>query len=464
MRTFLVVGILGLGLSGCKLGPDYQRPPVEVPADWRWKHAEPRDSVPRDGWWRVFEDPDLDALQGMAESGNLDLKAAMARVDQARATARIEKADFYPTLNGSAGWSRYRTSANMPSPVGFPLPSFTLGQFQMPLDLSYEVDLWGRVRRSFEGAQNLAIGAEAARQALLLTLQADVALGYFTVQSVDREIGLLERTVGLRQEALSIFRQRLQAGMLTDYEVQRGQVEVSTAQADLEASRRVRAQVFNRLSVLCGRPPAMFEVSIGNGVPRLPQIAPDLPSSLLERRPDVAEAERALAARMAQIGVAKAAFFPSVRLTASGGLLSGELSDLFQWESRTWGFGPSISMPLFAGGRNKADLAKAKAAYEEAVMVYRQRILVAFGEVEDALSAIQFLAKENESRQAAAEAATAAARQSFSRYQAGSVNFLEVVDADQARLSSLLAEERGKREAILATVRLLKALGGGWTE
>ena len=464
MRTYLIVGILGLGMAGCQLGPDYQRPPVEVPADWRWKHAEPRDSVPRDGWWQVFQEPELDGLQRLAESGNLDLKAAMARVEQARATARMEKADLFPTLNASAGWSRYRTSANMPSPVGFPLPSFTMQQFQTPLDLSYEIDLWGRVRRSFEGARNLAIGAEAARQALLLNLQAEVALAYFTLQSVDREIGLLERTVGVRREALSIFRQRLQAGMLTDYEVQRGQVEVSTAEADLEAARRVRAQVFNRLSVLCGRPPSLFEATIGSGSLRLPQIAADLPSSLLERRPDVAEAERILAAKMAQIGVAKAAFFPSIRLTASGGLLSGDLTDLFQWESRTWAFGPNISVPLFAGGRNKADLAKAKAAYEEAVMSYRQRILVAFGEVEDALSAIQFLAKENEARQAAAAAATAAAQQSFSRYQAGSVNFLEVVDAEQARLASLLAEERGRREAVLATVRLLKALGGGWTE
>lgn len=464
LRMGQVLVLVGWFGTGCKLGPNYERPTVEIPEAWRWKNAEPRDHVPREGWWRVFEDPRLDALQRDAETGNLDLKAAMARVDQARAAARIEKADLYPTLNGSAAWARYRTSGNAPSPVGFPIPSFTLGQFQTPLDLSYEVDLWGRVRRSFEGARNLAVGAEAARQSVLLALQADVALDYFTLQSTDREIALLERTVGLRREALDIFRQRLQAGMLTDFEVQRAQVEVSSAEADLEALKRVRAQIFNRLAVLCGRPPSGFEATISTNAPTLPQIEAGLPSSLLERRPDVAEAERALAAKMAQIGVAKAAFFPSLRLTASGGLLSGDLTDLFQWESRTWSFGPSLSLPIFAGGRNRADLERSKAAYEEAMAVYRQRILVAFGEVEDALAALQFLGRETEARKEAAVAATLATRQSFSRYQAGAVSFLEVVDSEQARLGSLLAEERVMREQQLATVRLLKALGGGWKE
>ncbi len=460
----LVVGVAAMMASGCKLGPDYQRPEVEVPEAWRWKNAEPRDHVPRDGWWQVFEDPNLDALQREAETGNLEMNAALARVDQARASARISKADFYPMVMGSASWTRFRTSGNSPSPVGFPVPSLTMGQFEMPLDLSYEVDLWGRVRRSFEAARSLAMGAEAARQAVLLALQADVALGYFTLQSVDREVALLDRTVGLRREALEIFRQRLGAGMLTDFEVQRGQVEVSSAEADLEALRRVRAQLFNRLALLCGRPPSAFEVVIATNMPVLPQVEANLPSSLLERRPDVAEAERELAARMAQIGVAKAAFFPALRLTASGGLLSGDLSDLFLWESRTWSFGPSVSLPIFSGGRNRSDLERTKAVYDEALALYRQRILTAFGEVEDVLAALQFLRRETEAREQAGTAATAAARQSFARYQAGAVSFLEVVDSEQARLTSLLAWERAIREQQLATVRLLKALGGGWKE
>lgn len=447
---------------GCRLGPDYTRPEVAVPADWRWKPAEPRDHEPRGDWWDVFADPALDALQRHAADENLDLKAAFARVEQARATARVSKADFYPQVYGAATYTRYRTSGNAPSPVGFPIPSFTLEQWETPLDLSYEVDLWGRVRRSFESARLLAMGAESARQAVLLALQADVALTYFTVQSLDREIALLDRTLAIRGEALDIFRQRFQAGMLTEFEVERGQVEVSSAAAELEATRRQRAIAWNRLAQLCGRTPAAFDAAIPTNHMVVPEIAPDLPSALLERRPDVAEAERLLAARLSQIGVAKAAFFPSVRLTAAGGMLSGEASDLFEWDSRTWMLGPRIDFPVFAGGRNRAELERSRAAYEEAVAQYRQQVLIAFREVEDSLAALRFLAAEVQARAQASASAAAAARQAFARYQAGAVNFLDVVDAEQARLVSLLAEERALREQWLNTVRLLKALGGGW--
>jgi multidrug efflux system outer membrane protein len=447
---------------GCKLGPDYQRPPVQTPESWRWKIAEPRDDVPRGEWWTLFGEPVLDQLEIDAAAANLELEAAMARVEQARAVARISRADFYPNINGAFGFSRFRTSGNAPSPVGFPVPSLTLSQWEMPLDLSYEIDLWGRVRRSFESARHLAMGAEAARQAVLLALQADVALAYFTLKSLDREIALLAQTVDVRGEALAIFRQRYQAGMLTEFEVQRGQVEVSSAEAELEATRRLRAEGFDHLAVLCGRPPALFEVTVPTNTVALPLIQPNLPSTLLERRPDVAEAERLLAARLAEIGVAKAAFFPVVRLTAAGGLLSGDIEDLFEWDSRTWAIGPGIDFPIFAGGRNRAGLERARAVYEESVALYRQQILVAFREVEDNLAALRFLEREVEARKVAALSATAAARQAFERYRAGAVNFLDVVDAEQARLSSLLAEERALRQQRLALVRLLKALGGGW--
>lgn len=450
--------------AGCRLGPDYERPAVEVPNQWRWKEAAPRDHVPTGPWWSAFGDPTLNSLVEMAGTGNLELKAAFARVEQARATARVSKADFYPALKGAATYSRFRTSANAPSPVGFPIPSFTLEQWETPLDLSYEIDLWGRVRRSFESARGLAMSAEAARRGVLLALEADVVSGYLTLQALDREIQLLARTVEIRNEALEIFRQRLRAGMLTEFEVQRGQVEVASAEADLQAARRIRAAEYDRMAVLCGRPPAVFDFQVSTQAVATPEVAPGLPADLLERRPDVAQAERNLASRMAEIGVAKAAYFPSVRLTASGGLMSGELSNLFEWDSHTWALGPRIDLPIFAGGRNRAGLDRAKAAYEEAVANYRQQVLVAFREVEDGLSALQFLKTELASRRVAAEAATGAARQAFARYQAGAVNFLDVVDAEQARLLSLLAQEGTLREQQLTTVRLMKALGGGWDE
>jgi multidrug efflux system outer membrane protein len=309
--------------AGCRLGPDYERPAVEVPADWRWKEAAPRDQVPTGPWWSAFGDPALNSLVDLAGTGNLELKAAFARVEQARATARVSKADFYPAIKGAATYSRFRTSANAPSPVGFPIPSFTLEQWETPLDLSYEIDLWGRVRRSFESARGLAMSVEAARRGVLLALEADVVSSYLTLQALDREIQLLARTVEIRNEALEIFRQRVRAGMLTEFEVQRGQVEVSSAEADLQAARRIRAAEYDRLAVLCGRPPAAFDFQVSTQAVALPEVAAGLPADLLERRPDVAQAERVLASRMAEIGVAKAAYFPSVRLTASGGLMSG---------------------------------------------------------------------------------------------------------------------------------------------
>jgi multidrug efflux system outer membrane protein len=454
--------LAGLLATSCKLGPDYQRPKVESPEAWRWKTAEPKDHVPRGEWWKVFNDPALDALQLKAAEDNLDLQAAFQRVEQARATARVSKANFYPTLDGGLSWSRYRTSANAPAPIPFPVPSFTQSQWTMPFDLSYEVDLWGKVKRSFESSQQLALGSVATHQTVLLGLQADVAMNYFELQSLDREIELLKRAIELRKEALKIFEQRLQVGIGSDFEVQRAKVEVATAEADLSAAQRSRAAHVNTLALLCGTTASKFDVTVTPGPSKVPQIAPDLPSSLLERRPDVAQAEREMASKLSQIGIAQAANFPSVRLTASSGYLSGDVTDLFDWNSRTWSLGPGVSIPLFAGGRNKANLERTRATYEESVLNYKQRILVAFKEVEDSLSALQFLSSEAKARIEAATAATSAAKLSLDRYSAGSINFLEVIDSENARLVNERARVRVANEQVLGTVRLIKALGGGW--
>ncbi len=458
----LLVGVLTL--AGCAVGPNYQRPTVAVPTDWRWQPAEPRDHVPRGAWWAVFEDPTLEELQAAALRGNLDLQAAFHRVDQARALARVSRAEFWPTLNAAGDWTKYRTSGNSPSPVPFPVPSFTQEQWRVGLDLSYEVDLWGRVRRSFESARYLAMSADAAYQAVLLTMQADVAATYFSLRGTDQQLEVLRETMAVRTNAFAAIEQRVRAGFGTEFEVQRARVEVASAQAVLHAAERRRAELANALAVLCGQAPADFEAPVGATVPPLPPVAPDLPSTLLERRPDVARAERELAARNAEIGVAKAAFFPVVRLTAAGGYLSGEAADLFLWDSRTWGLNPSVSWPVFAGGRNRAKLEAAQAAYEEAVARYRQQVLVAFQEVEDSLAALRFLAQEQSALEEAATAARRSAAISFERYRAGSINFIEVVDSETARLQAELSRVRSATEQRLALVRLLKALGGGWEE
>jgi multidrug efflux system outer membrane protein len=451
-------------VSGCRVGPDYHRPSVDTPVDWRWKAAEPADHVPRGPWWQVFADPTLDTLEACAAAGNLDLKAAVARVDQARASARMSAADLMPNAQGNGSFARYRTSGNSPSPVPFPVPSFLQNSWQTPIDLTYEIDLWGKVRRGFESARATALGAEAAREFVLLTLQADVAATYYRWQSAAREIALLRRAIEIRDEALGLIRQRVEVGLSAEFEHERARVEVEAARAGLAAAQQRQAETFNALATLCGTSPAQFTLdpAVTNTRPRLPVIAPDLPASLLERRPDVAEAERALAARNAQIGVARAAFFPSVRLTAQGGFLSGEAEDLFKWESRTWALSPSVAFPIFQGGRNKANLARARAAYEEGVALYRQKVLVAFREVEDNLAALVFLREQVRARTAASAAATQAARLAYERYKAGAVNFLETVDAEQARLQNEIARLLAETEQQLATIRLVKALGGGW--
>jgi multidrug efflux system outer membrane protein len=449
-------------VAGCAVGPDYQRPEVQINEDWRWKTAAPADGAPRGAWWEAFNDPALNALQERAGAENLELKAAFARVEQARANARMSRSELMPSLDGGFNWSRYRTSGNSPSPVGFPVPSFTQEQWTVPFDLSYEIDLWGKVRRSFESARNLAYSAEAARQSVLLTLQGDVAATYLSLQAADKEVALLEDTIRLREEAFDAIRQRAEAGIGSEFEVQRGRTEVAVAKAGLQSALRARAQLFNALAVLCGAQPSIFKPEISPATTVAPEIAPNLPSSLLERRPDIAQAERQLAARMAEIGVAKAAFFPSIRLTTSGGYLSGEFQDLFEWDSHTWSIGPSVSLPIFAGGRNKANLERSRAAYEESVMIYRQQILVAFSEVEDNLAALQYLGEELSARNEAAESARRAASISYERYRSGAINFLELVDAESARLQNELAAVRTASEQQLATVRLIKALGGGW--
>lgn len=451
-------------LAGCRVGPDYERPEVKPPDAWRWKTAQPSDHVPKGAWWQVYGDSRLDALQTAAGEHNQDLKAALARVEQARAAARMSKADLFPTLNGSGSFTRYRTSGNAASPLGFPIPSFEAQQWQVPFDLSYEIDLWGKVRRGFEAGRYTALAAEAARQNVLLSLQADVAVNYFGLVAARQEIRTLEASIDLRRQALEIFKQRLEAGVGSEFEVERTKVELAIAEANLGIAHQREAELENALAVLCGRPSSEFVASSAVELQPAPRIAPDLPSTLLERRPDVAEAERQLAARNAEIGVRTAAFFPSVRLTAQGGFSSEELADLFLWESRTWGISPSVQFPIFAGGRLKADLERSRAAYDEAIANYRQRLLVAFREVDDNLAAIRFLQDQFDARTRAVEAAGNSAGIALNRFSAGTVSFLEVVDAASLKLQNEIARIAVAREQLNATVRLIKALGGGWDE
>lgn len=467
-RNILLLGIflaLSSGLTGCTLGPDYQRPEVQVPTAFReeapWKDAVPADVLDKGAWWRIYGDPVLDGLQDRALDANQNLKAAMARVDQARAAARITESTLYPRLDLDPSEQRSRSSADLSGGQ-----SVTMTTLRMPLDLSYEIDLWGRVRRSVESSTAQYEASQAEMQNVLLTLQADLARNYFNMRSLDAQLDLLRRTIELRNRNLQLVTSLFNNGQVGRLEVAQAETELANAQADTAALKRRRAATEHALAVLVGEPVSNFILPLPppNLEVRPPQVAAGLPSSLLERRPDIAAAERRMIAANARIGMAEAAFFPAVSLTGSAGYASEELSRLFQWDNRTWSLGPFISLPVFDAGRNRAQLAQSEAAWQEAVASYRQQVLVAFREVEDALSDLRILAEQMEAQQRALTAARQAAELSGKRYRAGLVSYLEVVVSERTALVTELLANQVLEQHFQASVSLIKALGGGWQD
>ena len=473
MRNYAKLTLITLGMgwlmAGCAVGPNYQRPVTTVATTYKstndlgtWKEGRPLDNVPKGNWWEIFGDATLNSLEVQATGANQELKAAVARVDQARAVARIARGELLPTLSLDPSFTRERFSPNQTPGFG----NITANRFSVPLDLSYEVDLWGRVRRGFEGARADAAGSLAAFHNVLLTLQADIAQNYFALRAVDAEIAVVEGTVGLRKEQVALVRSRFEGGIGNDLDVARAETELATTEAEAAALAKRRAELENALAILVGANPSGFRIARATDKwnPQPPLIPAGLPADLLERRPDVAEAERQLAAANARIGVAKAAFFPVVRLTGAGGFLSGEIDNLFNWDSRVWSIGPSVSLPIFAGGRIRADYRRSQAAYQEVIANYRQRILGAFGEVENSIAGVQHLSTQAAAQDRALANARRAAELAGDRYRAGIVSYLEVVDASRAALQTERATAQLTGQRLATTVQLIKALGGGWTE
>ena len=466
MKKLLWQCVMLAVLCSCAIGPDYKRPDVTdiTPPDWHWKIAEPNDSIPKGEWWKLFKDPALDELESGAVANNQNLRAAVARIDQSRAFARLTRSQFFPELSLDPSFSRQRTSANQPIalPSSIKLTSMHLNTFSIPLDLSYEVDLWGRVRRSLESAQAQAEAGVADYYSVLLTLTADVAANYFTVRALDDEIAILHRTVELRDESVHILNDRFEIGTISETDLARAKTELASAKAELSDVARRRAETLNAIALLCGKPASTFEILERPSTAEPPVIPAGMPSSLLERRPDIARAERNLAAKNAQIGVARAAYFPVLHLTGQAGYLSSSVDNLFSDGSRIWSFGPSVSLPLFTGGRTAASVDQAKASYEESLADYRQTVLTAFKEIEDSLAQIVFT---NEQAAAQDEALAAAERVNTlaqSRYEAGATSSFELVDTERNKLQYARQKAQSSGQRFSAIVRLIKALGGGW--
>jgi multidrug efflux pump len=452
-----------------KVGPDYHPPTNDAPAAYKsaelgqWKEGAPLDHVAKGAWWEAFGDAGLNELENQALDANQQIKAAVARVDQARATARVARADLLPSLYAYPSFARQRFSPNQQPSFG----ALTANTWSTPLDLTYEVDLWGRVRRNFEGARADAQSSLANFYNVLLTLQTDVAQNYFGLRALDAEISIVARTIDLRHEQVRLVRGRFEGGIGSDLDTARAETELATTEAEAASLLQRRAQFENAIAVLEGANPSSFRlpaVTSSNWNPAPPVIPAGLPADLLERRPDVAAAERELAAANARVGVAKASFFPVLSLTGSGGFLSADVDSLFNWSSRTWSIGPSLTLPIFAGGRLRANYHRSQAAFAEAAAVYRQQVLVAFGDVENSLSGIKYLLDQSEAQQRAVANSRRAADLATDRFTSGIVSYLEVVDASRDALQAERANAQLTGQRLIAAVQLIKALGGGWNQ
>ena len=461
LATVLVV--VGL-LSGCTVGPNYRRPEVIVPADWR-NAPEQRDSLGDLGWWGIFQDPALHELLSTAVVANRDVQVAVARVLESRAQLGVARAAQFPQVNAGASYQYTRpNSENSPFLNGSRGRSpFTGDDFETSVDLAFELDLWGRLRRATEAARAELLAREENRRAVLITLVSDVARTYFDLLELDQELEIARRTLQTREESLQLQRRRFQQGLSTQLDVDRADAEAAVAAATVPDLERRIAQNENALSVLLGRNPG----PIARGTPldgqRLPPEVPaGLPSALLERRPDIRQAEQTLVSANARIGVAKAEYFPKITLTGVLGVESVSLSDLFTGGSRFWSIGPAMTVPLFTAGRIKNTVKGFEARQQQAALQYLQTIQQAFREVEDALVSHRKVRDIRAERERRVTANRRALSMVTLRYDRGLSTQLEVLDIQRELFSAELEFASATRDQLTAVVQLYRALGGGW--
>jgi multidrug efflux system outer membrane protein len=472
MSRTALAGLAGatLLLAGCTVGPNYQRAAVPAPPAWKetppagWKDATPRDDISKGNWWEVFGDAQLNDLEIQAIAGNPGLQAAVQRVLEARAQAKVTRAQQYPNVTAAPSLSGARASGTRPIPPGTTASAYSYEQIVLPADVSYEVDLWGGIRRAVESANAQVQASVADYENVLLTLKSDVAEFYIMERYIDQELLILKDNIDLQQKALELTQVRHDGGVASGLDVSEAETLLDTTQAMYIGLGVQRTQFEHALAVLLGKAPAEFSLPEATLNLSPPAIPPGLPSDLLERRPDIAKAERAMAANNAQIGVARAAFFPSLSLTGSGGLLGSGIGNLFTLPSLVWSAAGSVTAPLFTGGSLQGNLAHAQATYEESVANYRQQVLSAFQEVEDGLSGLRVLEEQAGAYEKAVQSAQQTVDISTSRYREGLATFLEVITAQVTLLDNELVRDQILEQRLLTTVQLIQALGGGWQD
>jgi NodT family efflux transporter outer membrane factor (OMF) lipoprotein len=459
--------LLMSALAACSFAPKYKRPDSPPPASvyqesGDWKTSQPADADARGEWWMVFKDPQLDRLESKAGDTNQNLRAAFARLQQARAATRIARSQYFPTLTAQSSATRARASVDSPAYVKGSDPIYN--NFDLEADFSYELDVWGRVRNSVNSAKAGQQASAADLAALDLSIRAELATDYFTLRGEDEQQLLLDGTVETYAKSLQLTQHLYEGGNAAIADVAQAQAQLETARTQAADIRLQRAQTEHAIAVLLGENPSAFRLGASPLPPELrpPAIDPGLPSSLLERRPDVAAAERRVAAANAGIGVARAAYFPVFSLSAAAGFDSTQTSNWLNAPSRLWSVGPSGLLTVFDAGRHRAQSAQAHAVYDEQVADYRNAVLTAYQEVEDNLAALRQLQQESLTEAAAVTATGKALQQAQYRYKAGLVTYLEVATTENASLQAQLAAVTIQQRRMNASVLLVKALGGGW--
>ena len=466
MRRLLLVASQCGVLAACSFAPRYSTPtpPTQPPAQYQedWKISAPADAEVRGEWWKVFQDPMLDALESRVTAANQNLKGAFARLQQARAETRVQRSFLFPTLTAGPSVTRGRTSVN--SPTYNPGKPATGNDFVLEADLSYEIDVWGRIRNSVAAARATEQATAADLATLDLSTHAELATDYFTLCGQDTQVALLDQTVADYERAVQLTRHLFEGGAAARGDLDQAEAQLASAQTQARDIRLRRAQTQHAIAVLVGESASTFHLDTRqlrqDAAP--PAIDAGLPSALLERRPDVAAAERRTAAANSDIGVARAAYFPVFSLGGAGGLQSTRSSNWIEAPSRFWSIGPEAVLTVFDAGRHRAQSAQAHARYDEQVANYRETVLTAYQEVEDNLAASRDLEAEAVSQAAAVAATAGALRQARFQYEGGIVTYLQVVVTENAALSAQLSAADIQIRRMSAAVLLIKALGGGW--
>ena len=467
-RTVPIRCVLAAALMlmvGCAVGPDYVKPVPVAPDAYKemvgWKVAQPKDDVLRGAWWEIYGDPQLNALEEQVNISNQNVAAAEAQFRQARALIQQARAAYFPTVTIGAGVTRSRQSATfLANPQRSAGTAFT--DYTLPLDVTWQADVWGRIRRSVESNQASAQASAADLENARLSVQAELVQDYFQLRTLDAQRQILNDTVVALAKSLELTNNRYASGVASKGDVLQAETLLKTTQAQGIDIGVQRAQLEHAIAVLIGKPAALVSIPAAPITAVPPPLPIGVPSELLERRPDIAAAERRIAAANAQIGVAEAAYYPTVTLTASVGVESSDLSQWLTWPSRFWSVGPAVSQVVYDGGLRRAQTVQAQAAYDVSIATYRQTVLTAFQGVEDNLAALRILEEEAKVQDEAVKAAQQTLAVIMNQYKAGIVNFLNVVIAQTAALNSQVTAIQILGRRMTANALLVQALGGGW--